>query len=74
MDYYNPPDSLKFYLCKINKKKAELIVSSSEDFFSVGDIVVISSQKDSCYVYNNLHLLKSKWQLYIVSYHVGNSY
>lgn len=42
MDYYHPRDSLEFYLCTIHQKKAELIASNDE-FFSVGDSVVISS-------------------------------
>jgi hypothetical protein len=57
----------KHYLCKVETGKAELIVSSPNDY-TVNDIVVVSSKKDSCFVYNQQNQLKNKWKLYLIDY------
>lgn len=70
---YNPKDSLQYYLCIIKKNKAELIVTNEKDFMK-GDSVVVSSIKDSCFIYNQSKIIKSKWKLYVVNYHANNEY
>ena len=68
IDYYHPQDSLKYYLCRIDKNKAELIISDPSENIIIGDSVVISSEKDSCYVFSIKKIPKDKWKLEVISY------
>jgi hypothetical protein len=68
IDFYHPQDSLKYYLCRIDKNKAELIISDPSEKIIIGDSVVISSEKDSCYIFTVNKILKDKWKLEIISY------
>jgi hypothetical protein len=67
VENYYPKDTLDYYLCIVRGKKAELIVSNPSDFI-LGDSVIVSTSRDSCFVYNQ-EKLKTKWKLYMVDYH-----
>ena len=67
VENYYPKDTSDYYLCIIRGTKAELIVNNPNDFLE-GDSVIVSSRKDSCFVFSN-RKLKTKWKLYVVDYH-----
>ena len=56
-NYYNPSDSLKTYYCLISNSKA-ILCESGISTFNLGDIFIVSSKKDSCFLYNNQGILK----------------
>jgi hypothetical protein len=68
IDFYHPQDSLKYYLCRIDRNKAEVIISDPSEKIFIGDSIVISSQKDSCYVFDTKKNRKDKWKLEVISY------
>ena len=57
----------KYYICKVELDKAELIITNPNDFL-INDIVEISCKKDSAYLFNPQKILKEKWSLYVVDY------
>ena len=66
---YHPQDSLKYYLCKIDNNQADLILSDpSKENYTLGDSIVISSKRDSCYSYGVDRKLKHKRKLEIINY------
>ena len=54
---YNPSDSLTTYYCLIKNKRA-ILCESGISTFEIGDTYVVSSEKDSCYLYDEKGLLK----------------
>lgn len=69
VENYYPKDTSDYYLCIIRGTKAELVVSNPNDFLE-GDSVIVSSIKDSCFVFSN-RKLKTKWKLYVVDFHTN---
>jgi hypothetical protein len=69
VESYYPKDTLNYYLCIIRGAKGELVVSNPNDFLE-GDSVIVSSKKDSCFIFRN-DKLENKWKLYVVDYHTN---
>jgi hypothetical protein len=65
---YHPQDSLKHYLCKVDDDKAEFILFDADEYYSIGDSIVVNSKVDSIYSYDTKKKIKIKRKLTIVDY------